>query len=143
MKLSEPFKEASPSTLTGVYWIYAKRKVGKYPEPTERSGKWCIYTNRKYVDEIWKRIKRATEGGYLGASSKVATKIESDEDNHREAHVICVYTYDWKDEKDVMKIRAELRKLKIVRKIPYKADEDTMTGNYTNTTSLRISKYYE
>jgi len=41
------------------------------------------------------------------------------------ARVICVYTYDWTNKKDVKRIRKEPRKLGITNKIPYKADEDT------------------
>jgi len=57
--------------------------------------------------------------------------------------VICVYTYDWTDESDVMRVRAELRNLGIVSKIPYKSDDDTLNGKYANTSNQRISKYFE
>lgn len=57
--------------------------------------------------------------------------------------VICVYTYDWTDQEDVMRIRQQLRDLGVTSKIPYKADEDTYAGRYRNRGNKRISKYYE
>lgn len=135
------YADAKPSEVTDVFWIYALRKSGKYPEP-KRSGKWLIFVYDKDVDEVWAKIKKAVEEGRLGDSAKVATakpKLTS-KPNLR---VICVHTYDWTDEKDVKRIREELRKLGITNKIPYKADEDTLSGKYQMTGHTRISKYYE
>lgn len=64
--------DARPSEITDVYWIYVKRKKGKYPQP-RRSGKWLVFVDIKNVDEVWAKIKKATEGGRLGARAKVAT----------------------------------------------------------------------
>lgn len=90
------------------------------------------------MDEVWAKIEKATEEGRLGGSAKVATAEAG-----AETRVICVYTYDWADEKDVRRVRKELRKLGITRKIPYKADEDTLAGRYYARGHGRISKYYE
>jgi len=57
--------------------------------------------------------------------------------------VICVYTYDWTDKEDVKRIRQELRDLGITRKIPYKADRETLSGKYAIRGDKRISKYFE
>jgi hypothetical protein len=62
------------------------------------------------------KIKKATEDGLLGCSSKVATAT-----SNSNVKVICVYTYDWTDEKDVMRVRSELKRLGIEKKIPYKS----------------------
>ena len=59
------------------------------------------------------------------------------------ARVICVYTYDWTDEADVLRIREELRKLGIINKVPYKSDQDTIEGKYKLTGHERISKYFK
>ena len=74
--------------------------------------------------------------------SKVATAKDNPNAANSNTKVICVYTYDWTDEEDVMRIRQELRQLGITRKIPYKADEDTESGKYANQGTKRISKYY-
>jgi len=141
--LSEPFNDVHPSQVRQVYWIYAKRKKGRYPKPSHSSGKWLIFVPLERVDEIWAMIKTATEDGKLGGSSKVATAKENPNAADRKTKVICVYTYDWTDKDDVKRIREALRSLGITQKIPYKADEDTIEGKYAVKGDKRISKYYE
>lgn len=142
-RISLPYSNAQPSEVTDVYWICAIRKRGKYPEATSRSGKWLIFVDIEEVDEVWAKIKKATEEGKLGDSAKVATAKPSPLSAHRSEKVICVYTYDWTEEEDVRRIREELRKLGITKRIPYKTNEDTLSGKYRVTGHTRISKYYE
>ncbi len=132
-----------PSQVIDKYWIFAFRKKGTYPEDTPNSGKWLIFVDRKEVDETWEKIKKAVEEGKLGGSAKVSTAKPNPNATDPNTHVICVYTYDWTDREDVKRIREELRKLGITKKIPYKADEDTLKGRYSKTGHKRISKYYE
>jgi hypothetical protein len=132
-----------PSEVTDAYWIHANRKKGKYPEATERSGKWLIFVDPKDVDDIWLEIKKATEEGKLGSSAKVATAKPNPLAGKSRQKVICVYTYDWRDEADVKRVREELRKIGITNKIPYKADEDTLSGKYRIAGHTKISKYCE
>jgi hypothetical protein len=142
-EISLPYSECKPSEVTTAYWIYAMRKEGKYIKTTQRSGKWLIFVDPKNVDEVWAKIKEATEGGKLGDSAKVATAKPNPQSGKSEAKVICVYTYDWTDKEDVRRVREELRNLGITNKIPYKADEDTLSGKYRIKGHTRISKYYE
>lgn len=107
-----------------------------------KSGKWLIYVYRDNINDVWKKIKTATEESELGIEAKVATVIQSDAHNDRKLHVICVYTYDWTDIKDVKRVRQKLRDLGITNKISYKSDEDTIAGRYP-TNGERIGKYYE
>ena len=131
-----------PSKATDGYWIFASRKKGKYPRPTPKSGKWLIFVNEREVDAAWAKIKRAVEEGRLGQEVKVSTPKPKPADiGYKKAeHVICVYTYDWTDKKDVKRIREELRKLGITNKIPYKADDDP---RYAARGDKGISRYYE
>ncbi len=142
MGLSNKESEAKPSQVTDVYWIHADRRKGSYPMPTSRNGKWLIFVKDRDIDEVWDKIRKATEDGKLGSGAKVATAKPSllGESGTK---VICVYTYDWTDEKDVKRVREELKKLGITNKIPYKSDEDTLSGKYIATGHTRISKYYE
>jgi len=142
-RISLPYSNAKPSEVTEVYWIYSIRKKGEYPKPTVRSGKWLIFVDKKDVDEVWAKIKKATEEGKFGESSKVATTKPNPHATDSDKKVICVYTYDWTDEKDVKRVREELRRLGIANKIPYKADEDTLAGKYRIMGHKKISKYYE
>jgi len=142
-EISSPYSDAKPSEVTDVYWLFAERKQGKCLSYTPRGGKWLIFVNIKDIDEVWGKIKKATEEGKLGGSAKVATARPNPNATNPGTKVICVYTYDWTDEEDVRKIRKELRKLGITNKIPYKADEDTLSGKYRVKGHTRISKYYE
>lgn len=135
--------ERRPSQAADEYWIHAERKTGNYPESTDRSGKWLIFVPLERIDEVWDRIRTAIEEGRLGDSAKVATAKANPNAADPGKKVICVYTFDWKDKEDVMRIRSELRRLGIVWKIPYKADEDTFAGKYRVAGHTRISKYYE
>jgi len=135
--------EPKPSQVTEAYWLSAERKAGEYPAHTERGGKWLLFVPVSQIDEVWAKVKDATEKGLLGGSSKVATAKPNPNATNHDSKVICVYTYDWTDEEDVRRVRAVLRELGIVANIPYKADNDTLAGNYANRGQKRISKYYE
>ena len=141
-KIGNHSSDTKPSQVTDVYWIHAERRKGNYPMPTPRNGKWLVFVNERDLDEVWVKIKKATEDGKLGSSSKVATAKPSPLGVTGQK-VICVYTYDWTDEKDVKRVREELKKLGITNKIPYKSDEDTLSGKYKMTGHTKISKYYE
>lgn len=143
MEASRPFSDAKPSEVMDIYWIYAERKKGGYSRSTLQSGKWLVFVDAGDVDEVWAKIKRATEEGRLGDRSKVAAAKPNPNAPDPNERVICVYTHDWTDEEDVRRIREELRGLGITGKIPYKTDEDTLRGRYRVRGHTRISKYYE
>ncbi len=114
-------------------WIYCFRQTGFYPDGTDRSGKWLIWLSEEAIDRYWTKIKQAVEQGHLGSEAKVSTAGSLSTKHPR--YVICVYTYDYEDKDDVMRIRQVLRDLGIKLPIPYKADEDTRRlaygSNYT------------
>ena len=127
--------------MTDGYWVYAQRKKGKYPEHTSHGGKWLIFVGSHNLSRIWNKIKIAVEEGRLGGLAKASrhgSRVQSSVNG-----VICVYTYDWNDHQDVERIREELRKIGIIRKISYKTDEDTERGVYSVNSAEKISKYYE
>jgi len=135
--------DLKPSKVTDAYWLRSERKCGEYPEHTARGGKWLIFVPVLAIDEVWAKISDATERGILGGSSKVATARPNPNAANPKTRVICVYTYDCTDEKDVMRVRAQLRSLGITAKIPYKADDDTFAGKYSKRGDKGISRYYE
>ena len=137
------YSESKPSEVTEVNWIYAVRKTGSYPSATDQSGKWLVFVPISQTNEVWAKIKKATEDGKLGGSSKVATALPNPNATESDKKVICVYTYDWTDEEDVVRVREELRKLGVTGKIPYKSDEDTLQGKYRISGDTKISKRYE
>ncbi len=135
--------DPKPMAVTDCYWLYTERKIGAYPADTENCGKWLIFVPVLQVDEVWAKIKLATEEGRLGSSAKVATAKPNPNATNPDIKVICVYTYDWTDRGDVIRVRRELRRLGITARIPYKTDEDTLTGRYLKKGKQRIAKYYE
>lgn len=135
--------EEKPSEVSDRFWLRATRKIGKYPDSTNRCGKWLIFSPLSEIDEWWALIKQCTENGLLGQASKVATAKPNRNANDPNTKVICVYTYDSDDIEDVMRVRDTLRKLGIIQKIPYKTDRATLDGKYQNRGHKRISKYFE
>ncbi len=129
----EEWEERQGSTLptqeTSKVWIHALRKTGEYPDGTDRSGKWLIWLGASNIDRYWQEIKEAVEQGRLSFGAKVSTAASS-QVKQGKPYVICVYTYDYEDKADVMRIREKLRRLGIRREIIYKADEDTHRLRY-------------
>ncbi len=134
--------EDKPSQVTDRYWIFAEAKKGKHPKSSKNNGKWLIFIPILQIDNVWAKIKVAVEEGKLGSSAKVATAKSNPNASNSNFKVICVYTYDWTKEDDVMRIREKLRSLGVTWKIPYKADEDTHSNKYANQGVKKISKYY-
>lgn len=125
------------------YWMYAQRKAGEYPEHSSRGGKWLIFVSSYNLAKVWTKIKIAVEEGRLGDMAKATGAMRNSHSQNSNTKVICVYTYDWEDTQDVKRIREELRKIGIIRKISYKTDEDTERGVYSADKSAKVSKYYE
>lgn len=134
-------KTKDPTKVKDVYWLYEDNKDVNYPHPTYNSGKWLIFEKPTNIFAAWKQVQDGIKTERLGSSAKVSTR--KGWRGRGTDYVICVYTYDWKDEKDVMRIREELRDMGFEKLLPYKADEDTLRGKYSNKGSKGISKYYE
>lgn len=133
--------QQSPSEVTDIPWILAKRKTGTYPAVTAESGKWLVFVPIAQVDEVWAKIKQATESEQLGQASKVATAEPNTHTADRSRRVICVYTYNGDDKEDVWRIREELRKLGITWTLSYKSGRATRSRQYSALGHERISKY--
>lgn len=130
-----------PSEVTDRFWLFAYSRQTDYPAMTDRSGKWLLFVPVGEVDQVWAIVRSAVEDGRLGALAKVATARPSPLAMDQGVKVICVYTYDWTDEPDVMRVREELRRLGFNQKLSYKADQDTISGRYAHTGHRRLSKY--
>lgn len=138
----------TPSKCDHVIWIYAycsnfkeiESKLSK--NDLLKAGKWVIFLNKKYVDRVWGIVKRATESNKLGLLAKAGTTLEARIYSDRDTYVICVYTADYTNEKDVWRVRRELKRLGINKPIPYKRNVDTAAGRYWHNTESTISRYY-
>ena len=129
--------EGNPSEVTHAAFIEAAYKGKKKMKPhTERVGKWLFFVAEKHIDDTWKNVKKAVEHGKLWRAAKSSTAWRSKEDG---IYVVCVYTYDYDDEPDVMRIRAYLREMGFKRRVPYKSDTQTLTGEYSvNTDGIAL-----
>jgi len=129
-----------PSKTTQMYWI-VQDAPGSLPEAIEdeNAGKWLIFQEPDQVDATWKKIRNATVEGILGISAKVST-AKPNPDSRDTRKVIYVYTRDWAEEADVMRIREELRSLGIVDRIGYKRNIETFAGEYAKK-GKRVTYY--
>ena len=103
-------------------------------------GKWMLFTSRDKAKDTWKRIAKDVTEGNLGSSAKIST-LSNDS---KQQHVICVYTRDYTDQEDVLRVRMRLRTLGFTRKLHYKADAYTYCNIYANNPwHIAPSRYSE
>jgi len=129
-----------PSKTTQMYWI-VQDAPGSVPEAIEdeNAGKWLIFQEPGLVDESWKKVRNATVALNLGISAKVSTSKPNPEsrDNRK---VIYIYTKNWADEMDVMRVRENLRALGFTERIGYKRNIETFAGEYAKK-GKRVTYY--
>lgn len=129
-----------PSRTLQTYWI-VQDAPDSPPEAIEdeNAGKWLIFTEPENVDAAWKKVRDATVAGELGISTKVST-AKPNPDSRDTRKVIYVYTRDWADEADVMRVRKKLRDLGFTDRIGYKRNIETFAGEYAKK-GKRVTYY--
>jgi len=129
-----------PSKTTQMYWIVLDAP-GSAPEAIEdeNAGKWLIFQEPDAADAAWKKVRDATVSLELGISAKVST-AKPNPDSRDNRKVIYVYTKDWVDEADVMRVREKLRELGFVDRIGYKRNIETFAGEYAKK-GKRVTYY--
>lgn len=120
-----------PTLTTQMYWITIDDPAAEgLSSNDEQAGKWLIFCDIADVDTIWKKVRDATVSGDLGISAKVST-ARPNPDSRDDRKVIYVYTRDWSDEADVMRVREHLRALGVTDRIGYKRNLETFAGEYS------------
>lgn len=112
------------------------------PSPVARgalSGKWLVFTPPDDHDDVWDKIRAATEIGGLGYAAKAATALQG-QANRAGALVTCVYTHDYEDHDDVRRVLAALRGLGVESRLSYKSDEATLQGTYGRGAAIYVSQ---
>lgn len=99
-------------------------------------GKWLVYASDDNINKVWQDIAKATIEGKLGVEAKVSTS------KAKPSYVICIYTSDFLDKKDVMRVRKVLYEMGFKNKLSYKPDIYTYLGIYARTTNIKPSRYY-
>jgi len=111
----------NPTNVTDSYWIVKSNNF----RSTSQSGKWCLFTTKKEVDNLW-RLTSNEVGKNNFVAAKVSTKLMASLPNRR--YVICVYTPDWEDQDEVFRVKNEITKLGFVGELKFKRDIDTING---------------
>jgi hypothetical protein len=129
-----------PSKTTQMYWIVLDAP-GSLPEAIEdeKAGKWLIFQEPDLTDAAWKKVRDATVALELGISAKVST-AKPNPDSRDNRKVIYVYTPDWANEEEVMRVREKLRELGFVDRIGYKRNIETFAGEYAKK-GKRVTYY--
>jgi hypothetical protein len=130
----------TPSKTTQTYWI-VQDAPGSPPEAIEdeNAGKWLIFQEPDQVDAVWKKVRDATVALELGISAKIST-AKPNPDSRDARKVIYVYTKDWADEPDVMRVRKKLHELGFIDRIGYKRNIETFAGEYAKK-GKRVTYY--
>jgi len=114
-----------PSTTEHTLWIF-QAAPGAAFESTDRTGKWCVYRTGQCIDQAWRTVRALVSNGVLLAA-KVSTRRAVVVGGH-EQHVICIYTADWEDLREVWRAREVLRAAGFSERLGYKRDADTAVG---------------
>ncbi len=120
-----------PGKTTTMHWI-VQDAPDVHPDAIEDelAGKWLIFLPPEEVDSAWTRVRDATCRNELGISAKVST-ARPNPDSRDNRKVIYVYTADWQDEADVMRVRERLRELGFEERLGYKRNIETYKGEYS------------
>ncbi|MGC9435079.1 MAG: putative phosphothreonine lyase domain-containing protein [Methanomicrobiales archaeon] len=120
-----------PTRTTQMYWIIQDAPGSKREAiDSDKAGKWLIFVEKDVVDALWRRIRDATCEGRLGISAKVSS-AKPNPASRDDRYVIYVFTSDWSDQEDVMRVREELRELGVEERIGYKRNLETFAGEYS------------
>lgn len=123
-------KKIYPTQVTeeSASWLYASNN--KYHEDSvdsDKVGKWMLFVPRNRVDSVWDQIKAGIRGQQLW-HAKVSTT------NRQSSHAIMVYTKDYTDLADVIRVLDYLESADIKprrKDIRYKTDQQTLSGVYS------------
>ncbi|KAI2634493.1 DUF1917-domain-containing protein [Xylaria nigripes] len=87
-------------------------------------GKWMLFCRAHEVDDVWEIIAKATAKNELGIGAKVAAKS----DGYRKIEqLICVYTADFSDIKDVTRVARKLKQFGLATQPLYYKPVDAYT----------------
>lgn len=126
----------SECRCSNVAWLWGARKdrIGNH---CERSGKWMLFSSSEGVDNAWFNVVDMVADGKLGDCAKVAPASRTRDG----LHVICVYTADHENLKDVFRVLHALRCSSIPcaaeRTLNYKTDDATYAGQYASRSAAQ------
>lgn len=132
----------NPCSRKTSVWVRVQKQPLEQRDLT-RSGKWLIFLHCPWVAGVWSRVVADVRAGLLGPAAKVSTHRPSPLAPRGARHVICVYTHDWQDEHDVLRVAKRLATTASLRKmtISYKRDAQTLAGQYSGISGQAVAQY--
>jgi hypothetical protein len=95
------------------------------------TDKWMLFPKLEEVNRVWKKVVASVMDARLGPTAKVAT-----DDGRPGERLICIYTKDFRDENDVLRVLQEIKTMDLLpsgRSIYYKSDAFTYLDLYKET----------
>ena len=95
-----------------------------------RGGKWLLFPENHQVEVIWERVLLLLAANRLGN----AIKVSGDNKDCRESYVICIYTSDYENVEDVLRVLTTLWRngLSSSPILKYKTDDATKLGVFAS-----------
>jgi len=101
----------APSLTKDVYWIEARPPNGETETDRRLVGEWLLFVVPRKLDEAWDKVRKATIDSRLGFLSKSATAKKNYNMPSASNRMIVVYTSDYFDIDDVLRVGRELNDL--------------------------------
>ena len=116
-----------PSQCTHEEWLWTfnenpeeyRVQSQEFIKNPQNAGRWLIFRNKEYVDSLWNIIRTQTKLGKLGLAAEASSRAHADVYSKKGSHVIAVYTPDFRDKRQVLRVRENLRTLGVEGKIRY------------------------
>lgn len=124
-------KQILPSKDRYNFWHLAESKVSEISDKCFW-GKWMVFVSLESLDELWKKVSALTIQGKLGPSSKTATARTNPNALDPNTKVIIVYTKDYRNLDDIVRVAWILFDQKIFTGpvLKYKSNDATRAGSY-------------
>lgn len=112
-----------PSTVSpNLSWIFLNKPdpfVQRQEYVSNACGKWMLFPATRNHDQTWLQLAEALSLGSFSISMKTCPSKEPGQG----ANLICIYTEDWEDQEDVLRVGLNvLRLCTWVTQINYKPD---------------------
>lgn len=108
-----------------------KRRFATRAQEPLKPGKYLLFASLRNIDEVWTKVKKATEDGLLGAHSKVSTHHRLQLLQNPTGAVICVYVDGNDNKAERLRIHKNLVDMGFPASMPFKPDEATLRGEYS------------
>jgi len=116
-----------PSKTKDSFWIEARPPFSDTIGDPRLVGKWMVYVALRRLDESWEKIRKSTIESRLGFLSKSSTAKKNFSPNVASNRMIFVYTHDYYEIDDVLRVGRELNDLGFGIDNPlYYESDDTM-----------------